>query len=151
MSEIEYRAWVKKERYHHITGEIMRGFMTNSNLIIRFGCWIEHFGSCDHPFSESQGGAPTHREWKDVVLMQYTGLKDKNGVKIFEGDIVKRVSEFQGKIKHEKSFIIIYGNMDNCGCCSDDSGIGFNFHGHDPSSLEVIGNIYQHPELLEKI
>ena len=80
-------------------------------------------------------------------LMQSTGLKDKNGVEIFEGDIVladgvKKIVTF-GEQEHEEDFgdLIYY--------------IGFNVYtkmGYSsviPVEYEVIGNVYENSELLE--
>lgn len=71
---------------------------------------------------------------------QYTGLKDKNGKKIFDGDIVKRVGDkCVVKWTEEDAKFIIIGSMTKL-----DFSLCFAEH------LEVIGNIHDNPELLEK-
>ena len=88
------------------------------------------------------------RNFDDIELMQSTGLKDKNGVEIFEGDIVladgvKKIVTF-GEQEHEEDFgdLIYY--------------IGFNVYtkmGYSsviPVEYEVIGNIWENSELLEE-
>ena len=75
-------------------------------------------------------------EFGDLV-MQYTGLKDKNGVEIYEGDIVRW--EAQGAFKG-----IIYKHAVEW----DAEEARFSPH-HMNNDVEVIGNIYEHPELLE--
>lgn len=78
---------------------------------------------------------------ENVVLMQYTGLKDENGVEIYEGDIVKSQNGTGGLIyKHIVEWNNFYKRFDPMG--TDESC--FN-----RESYEVIGNIYENPELLE--
>ena len=84
-------------------------------------------------------------------LMQYTGLTDKNGVEIYEGDIVKYVlwgNEYEIWTEYRIDFIKFkdgefyprpISNMCEDGWYSD--GL---------KDFEVIGNIYENPELLEQ-
>ncbi|HHX0198553.1 TPA: YopX family protein [Enterococcus faecalis] len=84
----------------------------------------------------------------ECVLMQSTGLKGKNGVEIFEGDIVQyRDGEYSylGIVKRDCYQFFIDGIEpdDNY----DFIDVSNTFDG--TSSLEVIGNIHENPELLE--
>ena len=79
---------------------------------------------------------------------QYTGLTDKNGKKIFEGDIIA-YTDYYGEELIEG--IVKYGNF-NCSCC--DGVYGWYIDGGDIRSvvegvLCVIGNIHDNPELLK--
>lgn len=81
-----------------------------------------------------------NQEWKNkTVLMQFTGLKDKNGKEIYEGDIVKWQGAGMFPIEEE----IVWDN-NFCGFILEDSQQNPNLQ-----SIEVIGNIYENPELLK--
>jgi uncharacterized phage protein (TIGR01671 family) len=75
------------------------------------------------------------------VLMQYTGLHDKNGTEIFEGDIV--VDKENGELLQVKWNRGAW----ECWKCEYDDYIDLLFELNN--YIEVIGNIYQNPELLE--
>ena len=80
-------------------------------------------------------------------LMQFTGLKDKNGKEIYEGDILSTV-------ERDVNFVVGFGEN------GDDKSFGFNLksfrlnqvYGFDTSvkDMEVIGNIHENPELLKE-
>ncbi|MGC2982438.1 YopX family protein [Enterococcus faecalis] len=90
----------------------------------------------------------------ECVLMQYTGLKDKNGVEIFEGDVVK-VTDGESE---EDSYISIVKNYSNEGYPAFDIEYPPTYH-YDSNvlsaimcnvfeTIEVIGNIYEDGDLL---
>ena len=85
---------------------------------------------------------------KNVVLMQSTGLHDKNGVEIFEGDIVEIIYDiepFTGVVVYdlgEADFKATNGH--------DDYGNNFQYLTVG-ESIEVIGDIHKNPELLEDV
>lgn len=77
---------------------------------------------------------------------QYTGLKDKNGNKIFEGDIVKITEDgcmngFMGIVEYNINAF----ELKNTNDYEVYEGLQF----YEEEQLEVIGNIYDNPELLE--
>ena len=85
---------------------------------------------------------------KNTVLMQSTGLHDKNGVEIFEGDVININHTFRnsmtgsGTLTLNKNFEVIFIN----GMFTrDGSSMGL---GKDLKYLTVIGNVHQNPELL---
>lgn len=86
------------------------------------------------------------------TVSQYTGLNDKNGNKIFEGDVVKA--------NYNEIFVVKYGRYDVmcCGCCYDSHDcVGFYLEDKTGyiereenvwSDVKIIGNIHDNPELL---
>ena len=91
---------------------------------------------------------------------QYTGLTDKNGNKIFEGDIVKIMYLFgwdseQEKYVPEEEYISKVYSIDACPFCvdlqqcdSDMTPIAWLDWAYDDVEIEIIGNIHDNPELL---
>ena len=87
-----------------------------------------------------------------IILMQYTGIKDKNSKEIYEGDICKLI--FAGG-NFEYIAKICWGGLGWTERCIKDSGT--NMGGYWPMTIfeffkecEVIGNIYENPELLNE-
>ena len=76
----------------------------------------------------------------DLIIMQYTGLKDKNGREIYEGDIVRFKDGLIAKVEFDPefgAFVVV---------SEDDVVPLYRLMRLEP---EVIGNIYENPELLE--
>lgn len=98
----------------------------------------------------------THAEMSPdkYILMQSTGLKDKNGVEIFEGDIVLfSVSDGFNHLDHEKAVVQASGCHSGLICKLVDLDLEYRIY-YDPvfhTDYEVIGNIYENPELLEEV
>ena len=80
-------------------------------------------------------------EYDEYRIMQYTGLKDKYGVEIYEGDIVISQDGTGGLVyKHIVEWNEFYKRFEPMG----EDEAHFN-----RESCEIIGNIYENPELLE--
>jgi uncharacterized phage protein (TIGR01671 family) len=147
--EIKFRAWDSKNKY-----------MVDSS----YGDWISLNGI---PYTEAQTRYDTPNieieKAKNYILMQYTGLKDKDGEEIYEGDVMQ-------KMIHDY-YSEEYQNWEEGGYKGDEpkptivkrdvvslehfrywlKNESFGYEGEDiedPTEWERIGNIYQNPELL---
>lgn len=86
------------------------------------------------------------------VILQYTGLKDKNGTEIYEGDVlyVEQIDIIDPYIPHKKNVAVIYEGRDTAFVFDEEVGFVIGLY-TTPSELEVIGNTYENPELLEEL
>ena len=171
MREIKFRAWdlvsskIRSVAFIEFdtTGEI-------ANIALHAGSKSTRTGYNNQIENRADG--------EDLALMQFTGLYSKSGAEIYEGDVIAKeetvmsdvgedkpnyidkhvVSNFKyadgsvGERRYGREIITVRWENDNCGFepFSDSSGnCGHCGGGTSPERIEVIGNIYENPELLK--
>ena len=130
MREIKFRAWDLSNKAMYSHEELTDGSVVNPDVLI--DCLVKPGNGYD----------------TDTELMQYTGLHDKNGKEIYEGDVLGGlyglVVRWCDKCKSIELFEL--GEDEYCYQCNGDL---FWYDVAVDDNLEVIGNIHENPELLE--
>ncbi|CAG6175528.1 YopX protein [Streptococcus pneumoniae] len=136
-----YRAWIKTEKRMFFSDDILAIDYENKEIVTQ-QVYFEN-------------GLPDDRDiycydFDEIELMQSTGLKDKNGKEIFEGDIVRttrflgRDDEIGGFYEYDKEFIGIVKQLE--GSWVIDTGSDAVCLWTEIEENEIIGNIYENKE-----
>jgi len=136
--EFKFRAWLQGSMLYITPSDDY--FIDGDGKLVKIE---QHYSGCTYEVFENH----------ECNLMQYTGLKDKNGKEIYEGDIIE-YNDFNSLRTggHAEDKIIVGKVIFSCGMWM----VGENNCDHDlyeglvnDKELEIIGNIYENPELLE--
>ncbi|EJV42111.1 hypothetical protein IEK_05777 [Bacillus toyonensis] len=126
MREVKYKAYVKE-----------------LNLVLPVLSIQFDFKKVEVPATYSKHIDTEYFNFEQVELMQYTGLKDKNGNEIYDGDIVKISGHpFQGSIDIDGNYVVGYNELMELSCG------GWYLH-RMRHWAEVVGNKFENPEILQ--
>jgi uncharacterized phage protein (TIGR01671 family) len=131
MREIKFRAW---DSYNKKM--LYRGF-----LILAHGI-VDTYSHCVDTLccGAQEYGLTRDKSIDRKYVMQYTGLKDKNGKEIYEGDIIQADGMYNDQIIFQDGGFNLKAG---------DEGLNLWYQLEEYGNFEVIGNIYENPELLE--
>lgn len=124
--EIKFRAWDKKRETMWSWAELLFQPIRLANWLIEYG-----HSKVDENFDKYGDGK---------ILMQYTGLKDKRGAEIYEGDIVRARNKNETntyKVSWENGSF----TLENYGLLSE--------YWYYSEEIEIIGNIYENKDLIK--
>ncbi|MBU5424986.1 YopX family protein [Tissierella pigra] len=149
MREIKFRTYSKEDEEMYYSNEMHWNIDFHFNENGNLKCYI------NYSYADSFGDE--HDQWVELDnIMQYTGLKDKNGKEIYEGDICKYTFDLPNssyatenglKIRISKVFWSDWRGSFAIGNSLANNDL-FNYV-RNGNRVEVIGNIYENPELLE--
>jgi uncharacterized phage protein (TIGR01671 family) len=141
MREIKFRAWSKR-----------MGIMLSNESMLTAGREVTIFVQRMRPdlpdIKNAKGGLLLPTDDTDLEFMQYTGLKDRNGKEIYEGDIV---TEHHAGLAYESDYYETrVVKWDGFGWMPFSRVVGGGRHDYaiNLKEFNVIGNIYEDPELL---
>ena len=146
MNNIKYRAW-----------DVEQKIMTNVSAIYPYEHTADVFWFEENSIT-NRGERVSNFQFKypeRLILMQFTGLKDKNGREIFEGDIMQLIAGYE--YGRDYRLIVVWddkkarwsveGSVGSGGSHRDlDHGVNGKW---GKQRCEIIGDIYENPELME--
>lgn len=155
--EIKFRAWDGKTMFYNVQ-ELYDGY---GNITDREGNKLDIYEIQSPGFSNATDYFGALLKEENIIVMQYTGLLDKNGKEIYENDVIESVENGMRYLVHDifplsrfpeyhsstpiskntKEFGVMFSN----GIREDYSDDWVS----NPEFYEILGNVYENPELVD--
>lgn len=121
-----------------------RGFDSVNKVMLP----VESINFREGYISLNEGDNPVTDTLEMIELIRYTGVKDRNGKEIYEGDIVSFYNDEEYKLKSTNALVI----YDSGAFMLEHKKLGKEYLGEmdiENMCIKIVGNIYDNPELLE--
>lgn len=137
MREIKFRAWDTRNKRMVVTGFHILGE-------------VKLFGQIEQYCYETRGEFDTLERLGDIEITQFTGLRDKGGKEIYESDIVRMDGKYTYEVRFEDGKFVAY-HLNTHAVKGTKWGDLHRFFDPDFAEyyVEVIGSLYETPELLK--
>jgi uncharacterized phage protein (TIGR01671 family) len=140
MREFKFRAWDEQNKIMHYDFQFIKSGNEGNDWII-FTSDKQFLSDSHHPFQN-----PYFQQ--QFKIMEWTGTKDKNDKYIYEGDVISIDEHWSGDYRIPKRNYIVELHSPEYSC----KAIGVNEWEEldwNNKYIEVVGNIFENPELLE--
>ena len=150
--DVEFKKWQDKVSIWP-DGNITACLPFDELGTLRIDGYKERIIICQATGLKDRNGKEIYEE--RIIICQATGLKDRNGKEIYEGDIVKYLSSSDGNtycvpIEYYRGCFCAGGIFTNLIGIDDNDPLILKTGYNKPYMCEIIGNIYEHPHLLNE-
>jgi len=147
MKTLKFRAWDKKKKVMHNDFQFIKSGDKDSDWLIFTSDKYLLENNKTNPFIN-----PSPHFAQQFEIMQYTGLKDKNGKDIYFGDILATSNnnpEFDIWKKEDWGYTVVGGNPNELGVSYSNWTLEEEDSVYSKEFVEIIGNIYKNKNLIK--
>lgn len=125
----------------------MRTITFTSQVAVNYRAWNSKDKKWEYGIGMGMGGHLITNHNEDYTVVPWTGLYDKNGTKVYHGDIV--TNHGVGRNGMQRLFLVHWDKQRGRYLMDDiTSGLGGTLHANEAIVCEVVGNIFENPEMI---